>query len=511
MSLDRMTIALDMLACPNTASLRERGRAALCETHDLVWSHCLALDASGRWLVQDDSEIRLACDDFRHPYAHAIRRGTPLTLKLGEARSRLDHPDFQAQVARLSSDLLLEIRPLRALDGAREWLGVLAFAASTVALDALLDDPGFSVFERLLCQLWARHHRQLDEHRQRSQLRDSLTKLNAGARRQALSRRLAETILGETPAIQTLREQIVRAAETSLAVLIQGETGSGKDLVARALHRLSARANGPFVALNCAAIPETLLESELFGHAKGAFSGADQARNGLLGETDGGTLFLDEIGDMPQSLQAKLLRVLESGRYRPLGESEERRADLRLVAATHQPLREHIRDGRFRADLFYRLSQFPLVLPPLRERRDDIALLAKTFIDEFCRRERRAELGITPAALRLLRERDYPGNIRELKNLIDYACAMTPAGEDVGPRSLLIVAEERAAPAQDIAPPGTTDNAISDLRQALRDYEARLIRERLDRFDGNRTLAAQSLGVPKRTLAHKCQLLELDP
>ncbi|SDM16823.1 sigma-54 specific transcriptional regulator [Modicisalibacter muralis] len=507
-----MSIALAMVASPQAHELRARGCGALRDAHGLPWVQCLALDDSGRWLTPDEGEAALACDDFRHPYAHAIHRGKPVRLGLGDARSRLDHPDFQGHVSTLPGHLQLEVRPLRAVDGAREWLGVLAFAASETTLGELHDDPGFAHFETLLCHLWARHSRHLDERRQRARLSDSLSKLNDGARRESLSRKLADDILGESATIVSLRQQIVRAAETSLAVLVQGETGSGKDLVAHALHRLSARAGGPFVALNCAAIPETLLESELFGHARGAFSGADKARTGLLGEADGGTLFLDEIGDMPLALQAKLLRVLESGRYRALGESEERRSDLRLVAATHQPLREHIRDGRFRADLFYRLSQFPLTLSALSERREDIAMLAEAFVADFCRREGRDDMGITPAALRLLRERDYPGNVRELKNLIDYACAMTPLGDDIEALHFMpppaIANQAASAPARmDTAESATS---ISDLRQALRDYEAWLIRERLSRFDGNRSLAAQSLGLPKRTLAHKCQQLELD-
>lgn len=516
MSLNGMHTALDMVASLQPCELRQRSCTALKEAYDLSWVTCLALDSSGRHLnVDGAADASFACDDFRHPYAHAIRRGKALRLGLGDARSRLDHAGFQAQVSTLAARLEFEVRPLRAPDGDREWLGVLAFAAEKSRLDALQADPGFASFEALLCHLWAGHVRALGERHRRAQLRDSLDKLNEDARRKALSQRLANEILGNSAALVLLREQVVRAAETSLAVLVQGETGSGKDLVAQALHRFSARANGPFIAVNCAAIPEALLESELFGHARGAFSGADQSRVGLLGEADGGTLFLDEIGDMPLALQAKLLRVLESGRYRSLGESEERRADLRLIAATHQPLREHIRDGRFRADLYYRLGQFPLSLPPLRERREDIATLAEAFIAGYCRRENRKELGIAPATLRLLTERDYPGNVRELKNLLDYACVMTPAGRDIEPEVLPPnVPPDTAAYGEVTTTSAVTanahDTAISDLRQALRDYESELIRDRLQRFAGNRSLAAQSLGLPKRTLAHKCQQLELN-
>ncbi|SDM89061.1 sigma-54 specific transcriptional regulator [Franzmannia pantelleriensis] len=507
--LAAMPTALALVECASPAALRECGSRLLRDSLGLAWVECLFVEGSGRWLGRDHGEGRLDCDDFRHPYAHAIRRGAPLTLGVAEARTRLDHPDFQAQVAALPGGLRLQIRPLRALDGQREWLGALALAADDEAVERLADDAGFAAFEALLCRLWARLARSQGERQRSAALRESLAKLNDGARRQKLAERLAEALLGDSAAMQRLRSQVIRAAETNLAVLLQGQTGTGKDCVARAIHRFSARAEGPFMAINCAAIPEALLESELFGHAKGAFSGADQAREGLIGQADGGTLFLDEIGDMPLALQAKLLRVLESGRYRPLGASDERCADLRLVAATHQPLRERIRDQRFRADLYYRLGQFPLSLPPLGERREDIATLAQAFVADFCTREGRDEVGITPAALRQLRQRDYPGNVRELKNLVDYACAMSPPGADLDAAALPAEASETREPAAE-APLAAPSVAVDDLRQALRDFEAELIRQRLRYFDGNRALAAESLGVPKRTLAHKCRLLEVD-
>ncbi|MBZ0331565.1 sigma 54-interacting transcriptional regulator [Halomonas sp. ANAO-440] len=513
--LDGMARALALVESASPAELRECAGGILQASHGLAWVSCLYLDGSGRWLGSDGDDIRFDCDDFRHPYAHAIRQGKPLRLGLAEARSRLDHPAFQAQVAALSGDVHLEVRPLRARDGEREWLGAMGVAGKAAVLEGLGEDPEFAAFESLLCRLWAGLSRHQGDRHREARLRQSLAQLNDGARRQALAQRLAEDLLGTSPAMQTLRSQVIRAAETGLAVLLQGETGTGKDRVARAIHQFSARAEGPFMAINCAAIPESLLESELFGHAKGAFSGADQAREGLISQADGGTLFLDEIGDMPLPLQAKLLRVLESGRYRPLGASEERQADLRLVAATHQPLQERIRDQRFRADLYYRLGQFPLSLPPLRERREDIAQLAEAFAVDFCSREGRDELGITPAALRQLRERDYPGNVRELKNLIDYACAMTRPGDDIEPMALPGLTEAEDSDRQEGTDGSGGQSAesasqVHDLRSALRDYEAELIRQRLLLFGGNRALAAESLGVPKRTLAHKCRQLELD-
>ena len=511
--LAAMPIALALVESSSTEVLRKRAAQVLCDRLELDSSECLYIEGSGRWLGRDGESEQFDCSDFSHPYAHVIRSGKALTLSVGDARTRLDHAGFQAQVAHLGAKKHLQARPLRAHDGEKEWLGVLLMVGEEGALRTLNDDPGMVAFEALLCRLWARLSREQGERHRSRALRDSLVKLNDGARRQALADQLAQELLGQSTAMQALRRQVVRAAETNLAVLLQGETGTGKDRVARALHQLSGRAKGPFMAINCAAIPEALLESELFGHAKGAFSGADQAQEGLISQADGGTLFLDEIGDMPLALQAKLLRVLESGRYRPLGASEERCADLRLVAATHQPLREHIRAQHFRADLYYRLGQFPLTLPPLAERRDDIAELAQSFIADFCAREARDDMGITPAALRLLKQRDYPGNVRELKNLIDYACAMTPQDADIEAYLIPGELESDAQTVPTLQASGAAlslPNDIDDLRQALRDIETAIIRQRLMHFGGNRAQTAASLGLPKRTLAHKCQLLELD-
>ncbi|MGO3055722.1 MAG: sigma-54 interaction domain-containing protein [Halomonas sp.] len=512
--LAAMPLALRLVESSTSVVLRERVSELLRRQVGMAWSACLYLEGSGRWLGLDDSEAQFDCSDFRHPYAHVVRSGKPLLLSVRDARTRLDHPDFQAQIACLNPQLHLLVRPLRGQDSRKTWLGALVMAGDASTLEALVDDPGMGALETFVCQLWQRLSQEQGE-RQRSQvLKASLEKLNDGARRQALADQLAKGLLGQSAAMQALRGKVVRAAETNLAVLLEGETGTGKDCVARALHQLSARSKGPFMAINCAAIPEALLESELFGHEKGAFSGADHAREGLISQADGGTLFLDEIGDMPLALQAKLLRVLESGCYRPLGASNERYADLRLVAATHQPLREHISEKRFRADLYYRLGQFPLALPPLSQRQGDIALLAECFIADFCAREGRHEMGITPSALRVLNARDYPGNVRELKNLVDYACAMTPDGADIDVGMLPTIQAE--APDSSSPMPLAPQEKLSflenvdDLKEALRDVEAAIISQRLAHFDGNRTQVAKSLGLPKRTLAHKCRLLELD-
>lgn len=503
-ALAGLTAALPLVESASPAGLRRRACHLLAGAAGLPRVRCLALDASGGRLSADDADVDYRCDDFRHPYAHVIRGGTPLLARISALRGRMEHPDFLAETADLHGDWYLLCRPLRAPESPRHWLGVWGLAGPRAALAALQDSAGFAALERLLCRLWSRQLAQVRSHRQDEALRHSLRRLREDRRSHELAGSLSRELIGNSPAMARLRDRLVRAADTGLAVLLQGETGTGKECVARALHRYSARRDGPFVAINCAAIPETLLESELFGHVRGAHSAATRDRPGLLAAADGGTLFLDEIGDMPPTLQAKLLRVLESGRYRPLGGSRERGADIRLVSASHQPLAARIRERQFRADLYYRLNQFPLSVPPLRDRREDIPELAEHFAAAYAAREGQPAASLSPAALAHLAAGAFPGNVRELRNHVEYACAMAPAGQPIGPESL--PQTDQPETSAEAGPAGPAFN----LRQVVRDYEARLIREKLHQFNGNRAQAALSLGLPKRTLAHKCRQLLLD-
>src|SRR5213075_109205 len=228
-----------------------------------------------------------------------------------------------------------------------------------------------------------------------------------------------QEILGTSDAIQSLRAAIEKVAPTDARVLIRGESGSGKELVASALHRLSKRASRTFVRLNCAAIPSQLIEDELFGHARGAFTDAKTAKRGLFEEADGGTLFLDEIGDMEPALQARLLRVLEDGRVRRIGETTDRDVNVRVIAATNRDLQSLIPAGQFREDLFFRLSTVPVDVPPLRERREDVPLLFTAFLAQSCARNQRVSLTVDAAAMEALRAYDWPGNVRELRNIAE--------------------------------------------------------------------------------------------
>ncbi len=242
----------------------------------------------------------------------------------------------------------------------------------------------------------------------------------------------ARGLVGRSPSFLAMMELVSRVAPSDAAVLLQGESGTGKELVANAIHRLSRRAERPFVAVDCSGLAETLFESELFGHERGAFTGAVARKTGLVEAAAGGTLFLDELGDIPLTIQVKLLRLLETGTFRRVGSSELRTADIRVISATHRPLEEMVRAGTFRQDLFYRLNVFPIFLPALRERGDDILLLAETLLGRVAPGR---SLRLAPAAVDWLRRYDFPGNVRELRNLLERACLLSD-GDEIDVRHL---------------------------------------------------------------------------
>lgn len=290
-------------------------------------------------------------------------------------------------------------------------------------------------------------------------------------------------------AMRPVRQLVHDVAGAMANVLIFGESGTGKELVAKTIHLLSPRARGGFVAINCAAIPENLLESELFGHEKGAFTGAIQARQGKFELARGGTIFLDEIGEMPLALQAKLLRVIQERVFERVGGIREIKADVRLIAATNRNLREEVSERRFREDLYYRLNVFPLQLPPLRERVDALAVLAQYFLQRFSRQLGRNLKGIDPQALSVLKKYRWPGNVRELQNVIERAVILS--------RDLVRVAA---------LPEELLRNPVSetlDSRERLKCAEKELIGEAVRRHNGNRRLAAAELGISRRSLQYK--------
>jgi DNA-binding NtrC family response regulator len=319
-------------------------------------------------------------------------------------------------------------------------------------------------------------------------------------------------ILGASAKMQRLLRLVARVAPTDGTVLILGESGTGKELVARSLHLLSRRAQGPFVPVNVGALPESLVESELFGYARGAFTHAATERAGLVEEADHGTLFLDEIGDMPLPAQVKLLRTLESGEVRRLGENQPRMVDVRVVAATHRDLQALVAEGRFREDLYYRLNVVQLELPPLRERREDIGLLSSYFLDRAARRQGREPLEFSREAMALLERYDYPGNVRELENAIQHAVTLSE-GRTIHPGDLpasirsprLLPRSAASAAAADGETPAVAARAIETLlaerdQLSLDDVTREHVVRVLARHHGNATAAAKQLGLSRTTM-----------
>lgn len=311
-----------------------------------------------------------------------------------------------------------------------------------------------------------------------------------------------KAIIGSSPKMLEIFKMLARAAMSQAAVLIIGESGTGKELIARAIHDNSPRRQKKFVAVNCGALTDSLLESELFGHVKGSFTGAHETRKGLFEEANGGTLFLDEIGDITPQMQVKLLRVLQEGEFRPVGSNENRHTDVRVIAATHRELTKLVSAGRFREDLYYRLKVVCLDVPPLRERKEDIAELVNYFLAKYTRRNNKAVSHLSSEAMQALSHYHWPGNVRELENVIERAVALTNTAQiDVDDLPI-----ETRAPRQQAAP---TEASSSD-QSSLEDLERAHIIKTLEQVKYNKSRAAEVLGIDRATLYRKSQKYGID-
>jgi len=338
------------------------------------------------------------------------------------------------------------------------------------------------------------------------QISEQTLRAQVGALRRDLAKReLLDDITGTSPAMEDVFRLMGSISASPIAVLIEGETGTGKELVARAIHRMSDRAERPFLAVNCAALSEHLLESELFGHRRGAFTGAINDQPGLFKAASGGVIFLDEIGEMPLTMQPKLLRVLQDGEINAVGSTRPERVDVRVISASNRNLKAAVDAGTFRADLYYRLAAFPIVLPPLRARNGDIPLIAARFLSAASTRQRKLIKKIEPEALDLLERYPWPGNVRELQNEIERAVALTPPGESLTPARLSekIQNGSNPAPAAGSLSSSGTRNENGSLRFARADFEARHIAQVLASNQGNVSRSAKVLGISRISLQRK--------
>jgi two-component system response regulator HydG len=417
---------------------------------------------------------------------HFAGEGYAVTAVSGgrEALAALAETSFDVVLTDLvmeDVDGLTLVRETQARDPAQRVVLMTAFATLETAIEAIragaydyLTKP-FKLGEASVAV-----SRALDDRR----LREENRKLRAQIER----RFSVDNILGRSKAMQTVFEQIGAVAASDATVLILGESGTGKELVARAIHQHSARRDRPFVPVNCAAIPENLLESELFGHEKGAFTGADRKRRGLFLEADGGTLFLDEVGDLSMALQAKLLRALQERSIRPVGAQQDIRLDLRVISATHRDLPAVVQQRQFREDLYYRLAVLPLRLPSLRERTDDILMLAAHFLERAAASLGKPLEGFDAEASAWLLSHRWPGNVRELENVVERAATLAP-----GPRITL----------KDLHIEFVAASPAGAARPTLADLEIDYIRRVVAEVDGDKRAAARLLGVSVRTLQRK--------
>ncbi len=329
-------------------------------------------------------------------------------------------------------------------------------------------------------------HKELDVHKLREENRSL---------REALGKRYAHpNVVARSPKMQEVLATVERVAPTNSTVLLGGESGVGKDLIARAIHEKSRRARGPFIKINSSAIPENLLESELFGYEKGAFTGANSSKPGKFELADKGTLFLDEIGDVPPAIQVKLLRVLQEREFERLGGTRTVKVDVRLIAATNRDLRAALEEGTFREDLYYRLNVVPIDIAPLRERKEDIPDLASLFMERFCGGARQPVKGIAPEAVRILANYHWPGNVRELQNIIERACALAK-GDVIEPADIHLDTRPVRA--------GTSENHFLPEGMTLERWEDEMIHEALRRASGNKSQAARLLGLSRNALRYR--------
>lgn len=441
-------------------------------------------------IVEDDEGLaRLLADETSDAGTHSewVRSAEDALPRLADWEPDLVVSDLRLPGAN-GMDLLRQVNTMHARPG---FLVITAFGTISQAVDALKAGADDFLTKPLdLDHFMHRIMRILDTRR----LQEEVNRF-----RQMFSVETFHGMYGQSRSMRILFDQILQVAAASGPVLIAGESGSGKELVARALHNESDRKNGPFIAVNCAGIPETLMESEFFGHTAGSFTGAQKARQGLFSEAEGGTLLLDEIAEMPLPLQAKLLRILQDGKIRPIGSDKEKQVDVRVIAASNQDLGEEVNNGRFREDLFYRLETFTLEIPPLRDRGEDIEMLAGRFLTNFAANMDKRIHGFSDDAMALFRQYPFPGNVREFQNAIERAVTFC-SGDRITPEHLPVRIRSYAPAKNSNEIPSLFESNAGDPLPTLAEIEQRYIEHVVSQVNGNKKRAADILGVARRTL-----------
>jgi DNA-binding NtrC family response regulator len=443
-------------------------------------------------VVDDDALSRAALTDMLHRAGH-----DPVGASSGaQALERFQAGIFDAVITDLRMprmDGMELLRRLRKRDPRVPVVLVTAYGSVQTAVEAMKEGASDYVTKPFSSdEILATLHRLVDLER--------LERENKSLKQELSARHGFAGIVGQSAPMGEVFDQIRMAADSMATVLIEGESGTGKELVARALHFQSRRSEGPFVAVSCATLAENLLESELFGHERGAFTGAVGARAGRAEQADGGTLFLDDADDIPLSAQVKLLRLLQERTVERLGSNRSRKVDVRVVVATKIDLRQAVADGTFREDLYYRVSVLPIRLPRLRDRRGDIPLLMEHFLQRFAERDGRAPLSVEPDALRQLERYTWPGNVRELENVMErlsLTCAQGSCGCDNLPRELTELSDEESLRCLAAEPPPEGLDLLDELAR----LEAHYIRWALERTQGNKSKAARLLRLSRTTLA----------
>ncbi|WP_455291923.1 sigma-54 interaction domain-containing protein [Vibrio parahaemolyticus] len=503
---DGLAYIADMVRSRDASQVGEALLNALRSSLSLRLAQLLVFSVDGQSMVSHDGhdEVHWSVMDFSSPFAHVLQSGEKKLLRAEDVYYWQSNTAFHQITQNMGEQDGVCIFPL----SRNGKIHALLFLIGSInELHYAFEDPTLLLVLDTFLSHWVNVTALSHQAQDVELLQERIGELHHQSDRSQRLSLMSTTLVGESEAMKALRSQVLNASESMMSVLIQGETGTGKELAARAVHHFSPRACQPFVAINCAAIPENLLESELFGYVKGAFSGAEQDRDGLIAQADGGSLFLDEIGDMPLALQAKLLRVLESGQYRPVGAKHERRSSFRLVCATHVRLQEQVHKKAFRQDLYYRLLQFPVTLPPLSSRLEDVDMLCRYFVEQYNQQNQSHVLGIEAQALTRLKAHTFPGNVRELKHLVEYGCVQAKDGRFVMEKDLLPLLDSPSVEKHREEPSlsAPKEKEPSHLKAAMVKFEVDFITRRLQQFQGDRTQTAESLGLPKRTLAYKCQ------